>query len=541
MRRTASPVPKEGLPYLSDTDRLNVYNLILEGCLHVWKREKIGERNGKPLWGHQELKEEKAQKVLDILVPLTVKDPFFLAHLTSYIVKNTQNYDVQLFTIFVNSLSSADGSPFSVGSQYKKPNLRYVSAAALQMLDPKRAKRLAEVSTRKFSVKDILNEAQHFPSALRTAFNKYLAYREANLEIVRGIKKVGLGNTYANLYRIVHRSPSDEVASILRWEQVGKHIEFEKTFFDFEGKTDLQIAEYIREKKLPVLGVLGALKRVSPVIAVALLEQCTGNQAVILTKTWEELGVLTDPEVRKLYEEKVSTAKTALDRAETVSREASDQVKAILKKTRSDVRKEQVGDIGKLFLHIDVSGSMDQAIEIAKEKGAIIAEVVQNPQENFHWGLYNTGGELLPVPKTFEADAFKAILFGRRAGGGTDSFQLYPAAREFGATVDVHVSDGGHNTGPLALRIQQFHRDNPNFPKPRAMVLIHIRGQEYSDMLKNEYEAAGIPVAVMTESSLSGSALVSEAIRTAIAGPVSIIGEIMETKLLELPKWWYTI
>ncbi len=528
MRRTASPVPAEGaLPYLSDTDRLAVYNLILEGATHLWSKNK--------------LQEEKLETVLNTLIPLTTKDPFFLARLLSYVMTKSQSKDLQTVVSYVNALSSADGSAFSPGSEYKKPNLRYVSAAALQMLDPKLAKRVAELATRKFSVKDVLNEAQHFPSALRTAFNKYLAYREANLEIVRGIKKVGLGNTYANLYRIVHRFPSNEVAAILRWHQKGKDIAFEKTQFDFEGKTDLQIAEYIREKKLPVLGVLGALKRVSPVVAVALLEQCTGNQAVILHKTFEDAGVLSDKEVKKLYEEKVATAKTALDRVENLTKESNNEIKEILKKTRSDVRKEQVGDIGKLCLHIDVSGSMDQAIEIAKEKGAIIAEVVQNPQENFHWGLYNTGGELLPVPKTFEADAFKAILFGRRAGGGTDAFQLYPAAREFGATVDVHVSDGGHNTGPLALRIQQFHRDNPNFPKPRAMVLIHIRGQEYSDMLKNEYEAAGIPVAVMTESSLSGSALVSEAIRTAIAGPVSIIGEIMETKLLELPRWFFTV
>ena len=114
MRRTASPVSTEGaLPYLSDTDRLAVYNLILEGCQHVWKREKIGERDGKPLWGHQELKEDKAQEIFNLLAPLTVKDPFFLARLTSYVAKQTENYDLKTFTVLVNSLSSADGSSFS--------------------------------------------------------------------------------------------------------------------------------------------------------------------------------------------------------------------------------------------------------------------------------------------------------------------------------------------------------------------------------------------------------------------------------------------
>ena len=528
MKRTTSLVPVEGaLPYLSDTDRLAVYNLILEGCSHLWSKNK--------------LQEDKLEVVLNTLIPLTVKDPFFLARLLSYVMTKSQSKDLQTVVSYVNAINSADGSAFSFGSEYKKPNLRYVSAAALQMLDPKLAKRVVELATRKFAVKDVLNEAQHFPSALRTAFNKYLAYRQANLEIVRGIKKVGLGNTYANLYRIVHRSPSDEVASILRWHQKGKDITFEKTQFDFEGKTDLEIAEYIREKKLPVLGVLGALKKVSPVIAVALLEQCTGNQAVILHKTFEDAGVLSDKEVRKLYEEKVAIAKTALDRVENLTKESNNEIKEMLKKTRADVRKEQVGDIGKIFLHIDVSGSMEESLEVAKEKGAIIAEVVKNPQENFMWGLYNTGGELLPIPKTFESDAFKAILFGRRAGGGTDSFQLYPAAREFGATVDVHVSDGGTNTGDLGTKIKLFHEQNSNIPKPKACLIVQVEGREISNALKNGYEENGIAVAVMKQEALSGSALVSESIKSALLGPISKIQEIMSCELLRLPKWWFSV
>ena len=276
-------------------------------------------------------------------------------------------------------------------------------------------------------------------------------------------------------------------------------------------------------------------------VAVALLEQCTGNQAVILHNTWENLGVLTDPEVKKLYEEKITSAKTALDRVDTLTKESSKEVQEMMKKVRADVRKEQVGDVGKIFLHIDVSGSMEQSIEIAKEKGAIIAEVVKNPQENFMWGLYNTGKEILPLPKEFVSDAFKAILFGRTANGGTDSLALYPEARQFGATIDVQISDGGHNHGDIATRINSFHSQYPQFAKPKAMVLIHVRGQEYSDVLKRGYEEAGIPVSVMTPEALSGSALVAQSIHEAIKGPLATIETIMAQPLLELPRWWYTV
>jgi hypothetical protein len=528
MRRTASPVQTEGvLPYLSDTDRLNAYNLLIDGCHHVWSKNK--------------LQEDRLNTILDTVIPLTQKDPIFLARLLSYVMTHSESKDLQTVLTFVNALSSGDGTPFSPGSQYRKPNLRYVSAAALQMLDPKLAKRVAELSIMRFAVKDYFNEAQHFPSFLRTAFAKYLKYRESNLDIVRGIKKAGLGNTYAALYRMLHVSPSDEVAAILRWQQKGKKITFEKTQFDFEGKTDLEIAKTIRKKKLPVLGVLGALKRVSPVIAVALLEQCTGNQAVILHKTFSDLGLLDDPEVKKLYEEKIATAKTALDRVDVLTKESDKEIQEMMKKVRADVRKEQVGDIGKIFLHIDVSGSMEASLEVAKEKGAIIAEVVKNPQENFHWGLYNTGGEVLPTPQEFVSDAFKAILFGRTANGGTDALALYPTARQIGATIDIQVSDGGHNHGDIATRINSFHAQYPQFSKPKAMVLIHVRGQEYSDVLKNGYEEAGIPVAVMKPEALTESALVSQSIKEALIGPLVTIETIMETPLLELPRWWYSV
>jgi hypothetical protein len=96
-----------------------------------------------------------------------------------------------------------------------------------------------------------------------------------------------------------------------------------------------------------------------------------------------------------------------------------------------------------------------------------------------------------------------------------------------------------HNTGPLAARIEAFHRQFPQFSKPKACVIIRVPG-ESGELLKTEYEAAGIPVSVMTPSTLSESALVAQSIREAIKGPLATIEEIMNTDLLELPKWYYT-
>lgn len=524
---------RQELSVMTSQERLDAYKLITDGCSHIWSKGKF--------------QEEKAQKVLDVLVPLTVRDPFFLAHLTSYAMKNSKAKDLRVFLAYVAGLSSADGQPFSPGSKYVKPNLRYVGAAALQMLEPKLADRVALLGTRKFKVEGILSEATHLPTTMREALKKYLKYREANPEMLEGIRKAGLKTTMQRMARKMHYDFSDEAREILDWPRKGQ--KFDKRAPLFENLTDLQVAEKVRSERIPYIGVLAELakvdKKVSPVVAVAMLEQATGNQAVIMRSTFEDAGILNDPEVKTLYEEKIKEAQTALDRVDHITKEASESVKQALKSAKSEARKEELGNIGKVFVHLDFSGSMERVREYAGERGAIIAEMVQNPTENFAWGWFSGHGIRLPLPQAFEADAFKAVLFGQGDWGGTDCFALYEEARRFGADVDVLITDQGHGAGSMADRIRRFHEQNPSIPKPKACVIVHYNngwggGMEDGEV-KRGYEANDIPVAVMKPEALTETAVVTQAVKTAMMGPVAMVDEIMATELLSLPKYYYTI
>lgn len=520
--------PQQELPIMTSQERLDAYKLIIDGCHHIWSKGK--------------LQEEKAQKVLDILVPLTEKDPYFLAHLTSYAMKKSKAKDLRVFLAYIAGLSTADGQPFSPGSKYNKPNLRYISAAAIHMLEPKLVDRVALLANRKFEVDGYLNEATHFPTSMRESMKKYLQYREAHPEILEGIRKAGLKTTMQRLARKLHYDYNDEAREILDWPRRGQ--KFEKRAPMFEDMTDLEIAEKIREEEMPYIGVLAELakvdKKVSPVIAVAMLEQATGNQAVIMRSTFEDAGILNDEEVLKLYEEKIKDAKTALDRVENVTKEASEAVKKVMKTAKSDSRKEEMGDIGKVFIHLDFSGSMQHVREFAIDRGAILAEMVKNPEENFGWGWFSARGVRLPLPQEFEKDAFELALFGQGDWGGTDCYALYEEARRFGADVDVMVTDQGH-WGPMEERMRRFHENNPDIPKPKACVIVHFGRSGENGIVKQAYENMGIPVAVMSPAALVETAVVTEAVKTAMLGPVAVIDEIMETELLELPKYYYTI
>ncbi len=526
----------EKLPYLTSEERLKTYQLIIDGCQHIWSKNKMNQ--------------QKVLDVLNILIPLTQNDPHFLASLTSWAIKNKKHKDLQVLTTFVNSLNSADGQPFSVGSKYKKPNLRYVSAAAVHHLDPKLAERVLQLAQTKFTIPQYLNEARHFPTALRTSLVKYLRFREQNGDGMEAVFRAGFAPTVRKMYRALRLPRDEENAKALRWNLKGQKVKFNTSIFEsLKDLDDLAIAEKIRAEKLPFLTAIRSLPRkMSPVIAVALLEQATGDQAVICRKTFEDAGVLKDDEVKKLFEEKIATAKTALDRVENLTKTASEEVKNMMKNARSEKRKEEVGDIGKIYLHLDFSGSMDIVKKYAVEKGSIFAECVSDPRNNFRWGGFDNNGLEFDLPDEFVQDAFAAKLFDVHMGGGTDAFALYAKAREFGADVDVFVTDQYHNCGLISEKIKDYHEKHPSMVKPRACVIIDFshgaaRSNNYdcTQTVKDGYENVGVPVAVIEPDTLTGTALVAEAVKGALLGPIAVIDEIMDTELLKLPDYYFTL
>lgn len=520
------------LSYLNDQDRLNAYNLIVGGTQHLWSKNQ--------------LQEDKFEEVANTFVKLAEEDPLFLAHFTSYAIKNLDSKDLKVVSTFFNALSDADGTPFmetdkrgvKKQSKYKKPNLRTISQAAIQELNPKLVKRVVDLANLKKSYGNKYKEGTHFPNSLKTSIKKYVRFREKNPKAIEGVKKTGLGKTFENLYRMVHISPSTEAAEILRWTQKdGREIK-KKEALSFDRLSDREIAEKIREEKISPLVALGALPtKISPVIAVSILEQATGNQAVISHSLFQEQGLLEDEEVQKLFEEKLSTAKDALDRVERINTEVSETVKKSMDTAKSESRKEQVGDIGKVFVHIDISPSMHQAVEFAKQRGAIIAECISNPEENFFWGAFNEHGYIIEKPKEFTQGAFMSALYGLRSGGSsTNCLACYPKARELGCDVDIFITDQEHNTGNIKSIIDRYG-------KPKAAVIVNFGYGEYGEdgMFYNQLIINGVPTSIVNPNTLTESALVAQAVKTAIKGASATIDQIMETSLLELPPWWASV
>ena len=400
------------LSYLSNEDRLKAFNAITNGCAHIWSKGQM--------------QKDRLSEVLSIFIQLAEHDPYFLAHFTSYAIKKLDSKDLKVVATFANSLSDADGTPFITGNDaqgrpiysptYKKPNLRMISQAAVQELDPKLVSRVIAIANIKQSL-GTRRAATHFANSLKTAIRKWVRFREQNPKALEGIKKAAFAPTVKTIYRMMHMKPSQEAAEIFGWKQgsvkKGNVEKIEKrNLIDFTSLTDIQIAQKIRDDKLPVLGVMGALPgKISPVVAAAVLEQASGNQAVILRNLFDSQGLLKDKEVMKVFTEKIQTAKTALDRVEKLNTEVDIEVQKVLKTAKADKRKKDVGNIGRVYVHIDISGSMTGAIEFAKNNGAIIAECV-HPDTRIFSNLslksmnevqttFSREGNLIPIAEKF--------------------------------------------------------------------------------------------------------------------------------------------
>lgn len=523
------------LPELTNDGRASVFKKLTAGCQHLFSKGK--------------LQEDRALPVIKDFMLFAKNDPLFLAHFTSWVMQHSDSKDLKLMSTFANFMNDADGSPFFPGSKYNKPNLRVVSEAAIQdrAFDAKMLLRLMDLAVKKKIYSDLDDgiPRRHRPTALLRAIRKYLRFREVNLKAIEGVKKSGLGKTYRLLYKMAQIGPSDEAASILRWKQKNRHIEIKKSLFDFSGMKDLDIAKKIQAEKIPALTALSALpEKISPVIAVAILENATPDQAVILRETWDSQGILKNKEVKDLFASKIQNAKTALDRVEKINTEIDESIQIVLKQAKSDRRKKELADSGlsetKVFVHIDVSSSMSSAIRFAIEYGTIIAECIPNPQVNFAWAGFNTGKISFKNPVSFDKDGFAQALYGTVPSGGTLSMSAWGEARRHGADIDIFITDCDDNKPALIGDILK-ETIRTGWKMPRVIVVPVTAQEVHINRFVQQFTANGVEVHTLDPKVLKESALVAQALKSAMVGESHFINEVMNTPLLKLPSWYCTV
>lgn len=248
------------------------------------------------------------------------------------------------------------------------PQHREAGRVCLQQLEPYRVARVGKFA-----------RSQKPNRQVRGALTDYLSALEINKDRFDGATKVA-GRQLHDLYALFHIKPSPRAQTILFDGKVPEG-EFDVKKALREAATPEEQALIIIDHRVPYRLATSMLKGLTPAIWVALIEVMTPVEAINARSRIEKSGILSDPKIRKLYEDKIRKSATSARLGVTTLRERKStkgtdkRVQAIVE----EVKEKKVAAGQRItvdtLLAVDISGSMMEAIEIAKRLGTIIAPI----------------------------------------------------------------------------------------------------------------------------------------------------------------------
>lgn len=393
------------------------------------------------------------------------------------------------------------------------------------------------------------------------AVTKWLGFREDNPRVLQSLVGAGYTKTVRSLARQARYKPQTPFfTEALRWGQVQADdghrdvaigVEVAKAE-SWAGLTEEAICEKIVANKPNWKRIVGLLPKevgvTRAIMAAAIEAGCLSNKdLVIQTPTLEELGLLQVQDVKERWEAAVKAAEDqrAANIAKNVkSQEAKDKLQEGADAAVQKAVEEVVRGL-RIYVFIDVSGSMHNAIEQAKRYIETFLHSI--PLEQLHVAIFNTTGREVEIKHRSAAGVNQAFR-GKTAGGGTDYgngvFSLrhrQPKADE--DVLFVFVGDEEQH-GSFEAQVEQSGL------RPMAFGFIRLRNSGCS-AVRDTAAKLGIPCFLIDEQTFDDVYAVPRIIRGLVAAtpvgkaqvgavlPVrkTIGQEILDTDLLQKPVW----
>ena len=246
----------------------------------------------------------------------------------------------------------------------------------------------------------------------------YLAHKEANAAAWDRIM-LQHRHTLKELGALSHYNFTERTREILFYRRYPTGSLFEKVA-QLKDMSPTEAAGTIMQYKLPFLICLGALgkKAQDPDLVLALINRMSPTELVTNTKMLERLGVNKNPALRGAFQE--ALGKAASSKANvlktSVAVDAVDdwEIKEKLRGLQ-DKQLAQGGVEGSWLVLADKSGSMSQAIEVARRVAATLAKMVKGKV----WlTFFDTAPQTIDVTGA-PLDVIQKATRYIQAGGGT--------------------------------------------------------------------------------------------------------------------------
>lgn len=467
---------------------------------------------------------------LNDYVPITLNaaknDPEFLAHLIVWNLVKGEIRDSKIALPIINlrALSRDD------------KELAESAIASLVTQDPRSL--VKAYNFNKELTKSGLNISGGHRRLLESGLKKYLEVRESNQgwwnkTVIQHKKSI------KELYAVSHFKPSEYAQAVLFSKEYPKGSVFEKISM-LKDMSPQEAAGTILNYKIPFQIALGSLGRKkeeyekNPEFLLALMGGMSGQQLISATKFLTSVGVFNSPMLKSEYQKALERGKTdkrmstlKASKAMEVLKENPD-VNAEIIARLSVVQESKISQKtieGDWLVLGDMSGSMSQAIDLAKDIASYITRSVAG---KVYLIFFNEN------PRVFEVTGKKLEEIRQdtkyiKAGGGTSCGCGIKYLQDKGIIVNgiAMVSDGGDNRTPAFCEAYQTYVKKmeidptiyffrvPGDINRVSMMLGHNNIHfEYYDMEKTDYYSLPNLVASMKTSRYS------------------LMDEIMDTPLL---------
>lgn len=373
------------------------------------------------------------------------------------------------------------------------------------------------------------------PRSTKTAIRQYLQTREHNVNLFDS-SVLSNRKDMKHLYASLRIKPSQRAHRILFEEKI---MEGDGRLYVLKmlskAKSGAEQAEVILNYNIPYRILIGALKKITPTVLLAIVSQMSDQDLINNMSSLKERGAMDNPDLRAVIEEKLKRAKTGNRVSALRAKKSVEFVDEKMAESLNAVADAQVQAKGQLkiptALFIDKSGSMQAAIEVGKQVAATISGIALS---NFYVYAFDTMAyEIVSNEPTLTGwdQAMKHL----KANGGTACgvpFVYMQRKKQFVEQVIV-VTDEGENASPVFVDAYRDYVKEMGI-KPHV-VIVNIFGSD--TMLRRRLNSAGISYDVYS--------LTSGADQYSLPGllplltrksQLEVIMEIMDTPLPKRPN-----
>ncbi len=290
------------------------------------------------------------------------------------------------------------------------------------------------------------------PRSMRTEVERYLREREADPQ---KFDRVALQarKSLKRLYAGLHIQPSAHAQQVLF---AGKPPEDSLAFKVKQiagAQTPIEQAQAIAQYRIPYRIASTIIKEMSPTVLAALIDVMTPQEVINSVGSLKQRGAFDNPDIKALIDAKIKAAKTDKRVSAYKAKVAVEAAGATgeLAAALDEVTEAQIKATGAITrataLLIDKSGSMNMALEVGKQLGAMISAIAQA-------GLYAYAFDTVAYPIEPRGPSlvdWEQAMAGLKAVGGTSCGVALDWLRRKGERVEqiVMVTDEGENTAPL--------------------------------------------------------------------------------------------